>query len=247
LLCAEPWLLPEESGLRQWVLTFPFAWRAALARNGALLGSLTRILEETVQSFYARRARQEGHRGARTGSVAVLQRTSADLRLNPHVHAVFLDGAWHAQDDDLVFSGLGHLRTSEVAEVLERTIHRIEKHFRRRGLLREDHDEDLQHDAEASLAASAVSGQAPPAGPQWRIRLRPLERQPLAYDKPLCAFQDGFTLHAATRAGALDASGREALLRYVLWPPIAQDKIEQRQDGGPHHPQEALRRRHRRR
>jgi hypothetical protein len=63
-----------DAGLRQWVLTFPFAWRAALAQDGALLGSLTRILEETVQGFYAQRARQEGHLGAKTGSVAVLQR-----------------------------------------------------------------------------------------------------------------------------------------------------------------------------
>src|SRR5260221_7187292 len=69
------------------------------------------------------------------------------------------------------------------------------------------------------------------AGPQGRIRLRPVQRQPLAYDKPLCASQDGFALHAATRAGALDASGREALLRYVLRPPLAQDRIEQREDG----------------
>ena len=36
---------------------------------------------------------------------------------------------------------------------------------------------------------------------------------PLAYDKPLCASLDGFTLHAATRAGALHPRGREALLR----------------------------------
>ena len=63
------------------------------------------------------------------------------------------------------------------------------------------------------------------------IRLRPLEPRALAYDKPLCASQDGFTLHAATRAGALDAAGREALLRYVLRPPIAQDNIESRPDG----------------
>lgn len=68
------YVLPKESGLRQWVLTFPFAWRAAVAQDGALLGSLTRILEETVQGFYAQRARQEGHLGAKTGSVAVLQR-----------------------------------------------------------------------------------------------------------------------------------------------------------------------------
>lgn len=39
------------------------------------------------------------------------------------------------------------------------------------------------------------------------------EAQTLAYDKPLCASLDGFTLHAATRAGALDPSGREASRR----------------------------------
>jgi hypothetical protein len=38
-------------------------------------------------------------------------------------------------------------------------------------------------------------------------------------------------LHAATRAGALDQAGREALLRYVLRPPIAQERLERRPDG----------------
>ena len=71
-------------------LTFPFAWRPALGRDGALLGSLTRIFEQTVQGFYAGRAREEGQLGAKTGSVTVLQRVSSDLRLNPHVHSVFL-------------------------------------------------------------------------------------------------------------------------------------------------------------
>ncbi len=57
------YVLPPESGLRQWVLTFPFAWRPTLARNGVLLGSLTRIFEATVHGFYAHRARQEGLAG----------------------------------------------------------------------------------------------------------------------------------------------------------------------------------------
>jgi len=38
-------------------------------------------------------------------------------------------------------------------------------------------------------------------------------------------------LHGATRAGALDPAGREALLRYVLRPPVAQERVEQRADG----------------
>jgi hypothetical protein len=63
----------------------------------------------------------------------------------------------------------------------------------------------------------------PPAALAERARLRLL--------KPLCASLDGFTLHAATRAGALDVAGREALLRYVLRPPIAQERLEPRPDG----------------
>ena len=62
-------------------------------------------------------------------------------------------------------------------------------------------------------------------------RLAPLEPQALAYDKLLCASLDGFTLHAATRAGALDSAGREALLRYMLRPPVAQERLKQRPCG----------------
>jgi hypothetical protein len=38
-------------------------------------------------------------------------------------------------------------------------------------------------------------------------------------------------LYAVTRAGAWDTVGREGLLRYVLRPPIAQERLEQRPDG----------------
>jgi hypothetical protein len=84
---------------------------------------------------------------------------------------------------------------------------------------------------EAALAASAVSGREPPAGPQWLRGLSPLSPSSLAYDKPLCASLDGFTLHAATHAGALNTAAREALLRYVLRPPIAQERVALQQDG----------------
>jgi hypothetical protein len=129
---------------------------------------------------------------------------------------------------------LGHLKTSEVGAVLASTVTRIERHLRRRVLLRIDGDgasPDVDGDPEGDLVASAVSGQTPPAGPQWVSGLAPLAPHSLSYDKPLCASLDGFTLHAATRAGALDAEGRERLLCYVLRPPIAQDRLEQRPDG----------------
>jgi len=60
------------------------------------------------------------------------------------------------------------------------------RHLRRRGLLRIDEDgadPDVPDDPESNLAASAVSGQTPPAGPQWVRGLAPLPPQLLAYDK----------------------------------------------------------------
>jgi hypothetical protein len=87
-------VLPPESGLRQWVLTFPFSWRRRLAQDGGLLGRLTRIAVETVLAFYADRAAQEGGLGAKSGAVTAVQRTSSDLRLNPHLHMIALDGTW---------------------------------------------------------------------------------------------------------------------------------------------------------
>jgi len=37
---------------------------------------------------------EHGVRG-QSGAVLVVQRTSSDLRLNPHIHAVVLDGVYH--------------------------------------------------------------------------------------------------------------------------------------------------------
>ncbi len=181
---------------------------------------------ETVLAFYAERG--GGKKSAKGGAITVVQRTSSDLRVNPHLHSVFLDGAYVESGGELVWKALGHLQTREVGEVLERTVRRIEKYLRRRKILATEGSDD---GPEAAPIASAVSGQTPPAGPQWLRGLASLAPNALHYDKPLCASLDGFTLHAATRAGGLDAEGREALLRYVLRPPLAQERLEHRPDG----------------
>src|SRR5262249_20329560 len=133
-------VLPEVA-LRQWVLTFPFAWRARLAHDGALLSALTKRFVGEVLAFYARRAGP----GAKGGAVTVVQRTSSDLRLNPHLHVVFLDGAYREEDGELAWHALGHLGARDVADVLERTVRRFERHLRRRGLLGEDHEGGHDH------------------------------------------------------------------------------------------------------
>jgi hypothetical protein len=224
------------SPLRQWVLTFPFAWRKRLGYDAPLLGALTRLFVQTVHGFYAQRMEEDGAAAGQSGAVIVVQRTASDLKLNPHLHVVFLDGVFREQGEHLTFHALSHLQTREVADVLERACKRIAKWLRRRGMLLEDGEDDGGGDDDAhrgvrELAASAASGQSPPAGPEWRRGALPLVRAELRFDKPLCASKDGFTLHAATRAGALDAEGREALLKYVLRPPIAQERVTHGPDG----------------
>ena len=147
-------VLPEVA-LRQWVLTFPFPWRRRLAQDGALLGDLTRIFLESVQTFYAERAAAGGAPFAKTGVVTVVQRTSSDLKRSPHLHSVFLDGAYHEGGAELVWEELGHLKTREVGEVLEQAVRRMTKHLRRRGVLETHDSDDESAQPEDKLAASA--------------------------------------------------------------------------------------------
>jgi uncharacterized damage-inducible protein DinB len=70
-----------------------------------------------------------------------------------------------------------------VGEVLERLVRRIKRHLRRTEQLRTNDDEgeaDAEGDPDGNLAASAVFGQAPPAGPQWLSRLATIETQSYA-------------------------------------------------------------------
>jgi hypothetical protein len=209
-------VLPEVA-LRQWVLTFPFAWRARLANDGELLSRLSATFVRTVMRVYTKRA----GKGAKTGAITVVQRTSSDMRLNPHLHVLFLDGAYTEEGAGLTWHARSRLTAAEVAEALGKTIRKMERAVARWA----------GESEESELTASAVSGQTPPAGPQWKREMPALQPQAPTVEKPLCVAQDGFTLHAATRAGGADKEGREALLRYVLRPPIAQERVTLRDDG----------------
>ena len=123
--------------LRQWVLTLPFALRGRLAYDGELLGRAGRLFSDSVLGFYRRHMALEGHARGRSGVMNVVQRTSSDLRLAPHWHAVALDGVYtESAEGELVFHPLPRLRTDEVADVLQTVRIRIARMLQRRGLAR---------------------------------------------------------------------------------------------------------------
>ncbi|WP_437295550.1 hypothetical protein [Sorangium sp. So ce426] len=57
--------------------------------------------------------------------MTVVQRTSGDMRRNPHLHVVFLDRAYHEDGTELVWNELGDLRMREVGQVIEHAVGRM--------------------------------------------------------------------------------------------------------------------------
>ena len=114
-----------------------------------------------VLTFYAAPAGEEGGAGARSGGVTAVQRTSSDLRLNPHLHMIALDGTWR---EDGGGARLGGARTSQdqrSGRGVGRLVRRMERHLRRNGQLRTFEDEGEpsgEDDPEGNLAASADGG-----------------------------------------------------------------------------------------
>lgn len=219
--------------LRQFVITFPFELRARLAYDGKLLGAVTRIAIDSILGFYKRRLRDVDGVLGQSGAVSVVQRVSSDLRLNPHLHTIVLDGAFVADNGSPVFHPLTHLDDSDLADLLQVIRVRLVNFLLRRGVIEGRQELILLNDdfaerepALAQLAAAAVAGLLP-AGPDMR------QRQPIALrgqpgievNAPLSVAEMGFSLHAATTASADDARGREALVRYALRPPIAQERL----------------------
>jgi hypothetical protein len=179
----------------------------------------------------------EGFARGRGGAVHVVQRTSSDLKLAPHWHLVALDGVYvESSRGELVFHALPHLSTDEVADVLQTVRVRITGLLGRRGLL-EGHAADGGVRADETLAerepllaalATTAVGSSPPAGPERRRGLVGLAlpgRPGSTVSASRCVAEHGFSLHAATRAGAHDERGREALVRYVLRPPLATERL----------------------
>ena len=131
--------------------------------------------------------------------MVALQRTSSEMKLNPHVHAVFLDGHYVERAEEFTFEARSRVSTSEVAELLQRTRDKMFEYLRRNGLLALGRRGRRQRDGPA---ASAVAGTTPPAGPEGRRGKLPLTHQAMMAGRPLSVALDGFRLHAATRARA---------------------------------------------
>jgi hypothetical protein len=229
--------------VRQFVLTVPFPLRFPLAFDGKLLGQVLRIFIDTVAANYRKRLAERGIAGGKHGAVAVIQRANSDLRCNPHVHAIFLDGLYAPDLDGkgFMFHPAPAPTQEDVESIVVRASKRILRFLRRRGVITlvtapgdgevtvvTDETMGEEDPLLARLLAAATAG-APPAGPAnkrkpLRIVVDP-DAHPVAKGN-LCGQQAGFNLHGATKVAANDEQGRLALCKYILRPPLANDRLK---------------------
>ena len=226
----------------------PFPLRFPLAFDGQLLGQVLRLFTDTVAGWYGKRHAARGLPDGETGAVTVIQRANSDLRLSPHFHTLFLDGLYSADRDGKgrTFHSAFVPRQDEVEQLVERSSKRILRLLQRRGVITlvsapgdgevtvvSDESIGEKDPLLAKLLAAATAG-AEPAGPAnrrqpIRMVLDPDER-PIAKGA-LCGQSRGFNLQAATRVVANDKDGRERLCRYILRPPLANDRLKILDDG----------------
>jgi hypothetical protein len=218
------------------VLTVPHALRARLAFDGELLGEVSRVFAEVVLGHYRRWMTDRGYARGKSGAITVVQRVSSDLRLNPHLHSVVLDGVYVSNGAKTEFHQLPNLSSDQVADVLQAVETKVLRLLTKKRVIADcesgevvDGDPD---DVMQQVAQSAVSGR-PPAGPEARQRV-PVElpdHGAVRVAGALLATGSGFSLHAATVVRKDDVVGREALVRYVLRPPLAQERVKVLSDG----------------
>jgi hypothetical protein len=235
--------------LRQFVLTLPHPLRPLVAYDRELSSRIYAIFYDSIQRFYRQRLAERSAPAGRTGSVTAIQRASSDLRLNPHLHGVFLDGVFvERRDDDgdgdrgaLEFVALPELSDMDVAELLQTIAARVRSLLRRQGVLSDDDaalgvEARADTDEERVLAAlgTAASFGQPLAGPESRPgRVPGVVLAPALgarTDGLLCASDAGFSLHAATTVSQGDKPGRERLIKYILRPPVSAERIERLDD-----------------
>jgi hypothetical protein len=234
--------------LRHFVVTMPFPLRFPLAFDGKLLGQVVRIFTDTVGGWYQRRHALRGLPPGEAAAVTVIQRANSDLRLNPHLHTIFLDGVYSPDGDGKgrMFHPAPAPTQEDIEQLVQGASKRILRFLQRRGvitLVTAPGDGEVTVVADetmgekdpllARLLAAATAGAAP-AGPTnkrkaIRIVLDP-DDCPVAKGR-LCAQDHGFNLHAATRVAAKDKQGRLTLCKYILRPPLANDRLKILDDG----------------
>ena len=232
-----------EVPVRQCVLSLPFALRTRLAFDQALCSEVLRIFMQSVFSSLRRRARKTlTATRLYCGSVCFLQRSGGAINLNPHYHALILDGVYVSTlpYESPRFIPLPPPSDEEVTRITATLARRVERLLLKKGLLGAQaatYPDPLEMDESLlpQLYSASVQGRIA-SGPHAGQRLLRLgdridADRVKAISGPRCASIQGFSLHADVCVPARDRRRLERLARYCARAPIATDRLSEAPDG----------------
>jgi hypothetical protein len=137
-----------------------------------------------------------------------------------------LDGVYVDESDGRPgFRPLPAPTAAELHALTAKVARKVLRVLRRRGLLDETVLEDAAADEPALTGLLAESVAFPGARIVDPGRARP------ATDPAWLGSVAGFNLHAGVAMSALDREGRERLCKYLLRPPLSDDRLSLREDG----------------
>jgi len=227
--------------LRQWVLSLPYNIRRLLSSDNKVFGAVLKIFVLVVETFYLKRAREQGIAKAKTGMLSIMQRFGGSLNSNPHLHMPAIDGVYTLDEHTgLVRFHFQPAPTPAEMQLIAQTVrNRVLKMLRRKNLIKdethESNEEQQVHDALEGCRKAALS-----RGRFERIDDKGRAQQDLFPDdiafaqrkkSPLAADVDGFSVEAGVHFDALDRKGRERLIRYCLRPAISNERLQILRDG----------------
>ncbi|MGB5350813.1 MAG: transposase [Polyangiales bacterium] len=224
--------------VRQWVLSLPFELRYRLAWDHRLCRAVLAVYTRALQGFYRKQAKASGHRDGRTGTVTVIQRFGGALNLNVHFHTLAVDGVFVREPDgSLSFAAAKAPTEKEVEALLGLIRGRVLRLVVRRGLLSNESDEGLDEQEAPPLHAlyAASVRQQVAMGQRAGATVLRLGDAPTSKPAPRKGRRQarlgGFDLHANTSVRAKNRSKLERLCRYLLRPPVAEDRLSFGSDG----------------
>jgi hypothetical protein len=226
--------------VRQWVLSLPHRLRYLVAWDHELCRAVLAVYTRALLSFQRRRARHRGLRDGHSGCVTVIQRFGGGLNLNVHFHTLVLDGAFtDGEGNTLRFRPLPPPTDDEIGVVLATIYMRVCRLLRRRGFGASAADlsrpDPIAEESPmlAGISSASIQGRialGPRAGARvWRVGEEPDAPWVLS-SSPRHAHIAGFDLHANVAVPAADRGRLEQLCRYLLRPPVAQERLRRMGD-----------------
>ncbi len=237
------YVIPEVP-VRHWTLTYPPPLRFYLAFDADLFTDAVRIAVHTIFDWQRRIAKDllglKSKYQAHCGAITAIHRARSDLRINVHPHNLVLDGVFveDAPGRAPRFHALPAPSAADIQQVAWEICQKTTRLCQKRGVyLGVDADEaDSLATEEPLLTELATASMLGTVALGERAGQQLLQLGIAVDDDHNNTRRDntpahGFNLHAGLRIPAHDRRRLEKLCRYVLRPPIAEERLSFTKDG----------------